>query len=107
MPVLNQLLTDPDEPEAPQLIQEFKDIVGVITLVTLLSVNTLAQLLDIEQINIQAHLDLLHSVLDIPAGLELVRVLHLSFRESLLDDTKETHSRSMRKRCTRSLLHNV
>lgn len=70
-------------------MEEFKDIVGVIILVTSLSVNTLAQLLDIEQINIQAHLDLLHSVLDIPTGLEPVRILHLSFRESLLDDTKK------------------
>jgi hypothetical protein len=88
---LNQLLTGQDERETQQLVEEFKDIVGVIVLVaTPLSVNTLARLLGKGKIDIQTHLDLFYSVLDIPTGLdEPVRVLHLSFRDFLLDNMKK------------------
>lgn len=91
MPVLNQLLTGQDEQETQQLAEEFKDIIGVIILLaTPLSVNASAQLLDIGQTRIQIHLDLLHSVLEVPTGLdEPVRTLHLSFRDFLLDDKKK------------------
>ncbi|KAE8306283.1 quinon protein alcohol dehydrogenase-like superfamily [Aspergillus transmontanensis] len=91
MPVLNQLLTGEDEQETQQLVNEFKNIVGVIILLaTPVSVNTLSRLLDMEQTIIRIHLDLLHSVLDVPTKLdEPVRILHLSFRDFLLDNTKK------------------
>ncbi|KAL2816634.1 Quino protein amine dehydrogenase [Aspergillus cavernicola] len=91
MPVLNQLLTGQDEQETEQLVEEFKDVVGfIILLATPLSVNTLARLLNKEHNDIRTHLDLFHSVLDIPTGLdEPVRILHLSFRDFLLDKTKK------------------
>lgn len=116
LPVLNQLLTDQDEQDTQQLVKEFKDIVGVIILlVTPLSVNSLARLSDMELINIQTHLDLFHSVVDVPAELdEPVRILHLSFRDFLLDDTnkenpfwineKEVHQKLM-SQCLKVMRH--
>jgi hypothetical protein len=91
MPVLNQLLTGQDERETQELVEEFKKIVGIIILLaTPLSVNTLARLLTMEQIDIQTHLDLFYSVLNIPTGLdEPVRILHLSFRDFLRDDKRK------------------
>ncbi|KAE8389669.1 hypothetical protein BDV23DRAFT_184267 [Aspergillus alliaceus] len=91
MPVLNQLLKGQDAQESRQLIQEFKDIVGVIIiLVTPLSVNTLTRLVNMEANKIQVRLNLLHSVLDVPTELDQpVRILHLSFRDFLLDNVKK------------------
>jgi hypothetical protein len=95
MPVLNQLLTGQDEWEAQQLVQEFKDIVGVIILLANpLSVNALAKLLNMRRGDVNNRLDLLHSVLDIPRSLDVpVRLLHLSFRDFLLDPKKKHSSR--------------
>ncbi|KAH8807278.1 putative wd40 protein [Xylogone sp. PMI_703] len=91
--VLKQLLIRQDEWESHQLIQEFKKIVGVIiVLATPLSVNALSQLLNIEAAHISTRLDHLHSVLNVPRTSYMpVRLLHLSFRDFLLDTkTKET-----------------
>ncbi|KAI7971161.1 hypothetical protein EIK77_004676 [Talaromyces pinophilus] len=95
MPVLNQLLAGQDEWESQQLVQEFKEIVGVIILLAHpLSVNALAQLLKIRISDINNRLSLLQSVLDIPGGLDApVRLLHLSFRDFLLDSKKKDSSR--------------
>jgi hypothetical protein len=91
MPVLNQLLIGQNEQESQQLVQEFKDIVGVIILLaTPISVNTIAQLLNLNAENIQIRLNRLHSVLDVPTELDKpVRIIHLSFRDFLLDEKKE------------------
>lgn len=94
LPVLNQLLLGQDKWESQQLVKEFKKIVGVIiVLATPLSVDALSQLLREETTNITKRLDRLHSVLDIPDNLyDPVRLLHLSFRDFLLDTkTKETN----------------
>jgi hypothetical protein len=91
MPVLNQLLTGQDRWETQLLIQEFKEIVGIIILLaTPLSVNALARLLSMERDDIDNRLNLLHSVLDIPGNSDIpVRLLHLSFRDFLLDCQKK------------------
>jgi hypothetical protein len=95
IPVLNQLLTRQDEWESQQLIQEFKEIVGVIILLaTPLSVNALVRLLNLERDNVNNRLDRLHSVLNIPDSLDTpVRLLHLSFRDFLLDPKQKNSSR--------------
>jgi hypothetical protein len=91
MPVLNQLLNGQDERASRQLVQEFKEIVGVIILLSSpLSVNALARLLHIETEDINNRLNSLHSVLDIPDDLDSpVRLLHLSFRDFLLDSERK------------------
>jgi hypothetical protein len=95
MPVLNQLLTGQDERESHQLVQEFREIVGaIILLASPLSVNALAQLLNLERDDIDNRLDSLHSVLDIPNDLDApIRLLHLSFRDFLLDSEEKNSSR--------------
>ncbi|KAM5447913.1 hypothetical protein MaudCBS49596_005710 [Microsporum audouinii] len=98
MPVLNQILTGQDERESLQLVRIFKDIVGVIiVLATPLSVKALTRLLDIETDDVNSLLDLLHSVLSIPDNFDKsdtpVRLLHLSFRDFLLDQKKKDSSR--------------
>ncbi|KAM5470729.1 hypothetical protein MauCBS54593_003770 [Microsporum audouinii] len=98
MPVLNQILTGQDERESLQLVQIFKDIVGVIiVLATPLSVKALTRLLDMETDDVNGLLDLLHSVLSIPDNSDNsdtpVRLLHLSFRDFLLDQKKKDSSR--------------
>lgn len=104
MAVLNQIFTDQNGQKPQQLIQGFKEIIGVVVLlVTPLSINALAQLLDKDTDYINYHLDLLHSVLAVPNNLDApVRLLHVSFRDFLLDsegkssgpfliDEKEAH----------------
>ncbi|KAJ5618692.1 hypothetical protein N7528_006803 [Penicillium herquei] len=87
MPVLSELLTGQDEWESQQLLQEFKDIVGVIVLLeSPLSVGALSRLLPLDADDVDSRLSLLHSVLHVPTGSEMpVRLLHLSFRDFLLD----------------------
>ncbi|THC90327.1 hypothetical protein EYZ11_010206 [Aspergillus tanneri] len=87
VPVLNRLLAGQDLWETKYLIKEFKKIVGtIIVLATPLSVNSLAQIVGLKANNIKRRLDRLHSVLNIPDNLNVpVRLLHLSFRDFLLD----------------------
>lgn len=91
MPVLNQLLTGQDDRESQQLVQEVKEIVGaIILLATPLSINAIARLLNKEINDINNRLDLLHSVLEFPDNFDTpVRLLHLSFRDFLLDSKKK------------------
>jgi hypothetical protein len=57
-------------------------------------VKALAQLLNMRISDVSNRLDLLHSVLDIPTRLDApVRLLHLSFRDFLLDPKKKDSSR--------------
>jgi hypothetical protein len=93
-PILNQLLTGQDEGESERLMQEFQEIVGVIiVLASPLSVTSLVRLLDIPKEEISCRLDSLHSVLSIPSDLNVpVRLLHLSFRDFLLDLNKKGKS---------------
>jgi hypothetical protein len=92
LPVLKQLLVGQNKRETKRLIQEFKKIVGtIVMLATPLSITAISQLLGMEINNIKKRLDCLHSVLNIPNNLDIpVRLLHLSFRDFLLDtETKD------------------
>ncbi|THC87338.1 hypothetical protein EYZ11_013216 [Aspergillus tanneri] len=95
LPVLTQLLNDPEsnESEQQQLLQEFQDIVGVIILLAIpLSIYALSQFLGIEADQISNQLDSLRSVLSIPDNRDQpVRILHLSFRDFLVQSTTKFH----------------
>ncbi|KAJ8063425.1 hypothetical protein OCU04_008644 [Sclerotinia nivalis] len=98
-PILDQILVsqeDPDEDsdedeEKDLLIKGFKEIVGtIITLADPLSIRTLSSLLDVEEEYVNRQLELLHSVLHIPTKADApVKILHLSFRDFLLDNTEK------------------
>lgn len=89
-PVLEQLLFGLSNSEQNEVLRLFKRLVGSIILLTSpLSTSALARLLDISLNEIENQLDFLHSVLNIPSSPNLpVRLLHLSFRDFLLDSSK-------------------
>lgn len=101
LPVLNQLMrTDEDDPT--EVLQEFRDIIATIVLLaTPLSIISLARLLDLPAEDIHEFLDPLHSVLNIPTNSGApIRILHLSFRDFLVNTTStfrvdeaETHQK--------------
>lgn len=91
-PILNGLLIGLSDEESKTLIEEFQYIVGsIVLLASPLSTVSLARLLDIPEEVINCRLDSLHSVLSVPVDRQLpVRLLHLSFREFLIDSQKES-----------------
>lgn len=93
MPVLKQLLYSQDKTKSQQLREEFKEIVSIIIiLATPLSIKSLSQLVDSEPEDIKCRLDQLHSVLSVPTNFDVpVRLLHLSFRDFLLQYRKESN----------------
>ena len=95
LPILDQLFDDEDELEIERWTSEFREIVGgIVVLESPLSIASLANLLNISKEDIKCRLDLLHSVLNIPVdGNKPVRLLHLSFRDFLLDPKKRGKSR--------------
>jgi len=106
LPVLNQLLAEQEEEDRGTWLHGLRELVGVIAILeSPLSITSLAHLLQIPQKQIRCRLDSLHSVLNIPNSEHVpVRLLHLSFREFLIDpqkqgkspfwvDEKETHER--------------
>jgi NACHT domain len=106
LPILSQLFDDEDEADKERRTSEFRDIVGsIIVLESPLSISSLARLLQISKEDIKCRLDSLHSVLNILDSEDLpVRLLHLSFRDFLVDpqkkgkspfwvDERETHER--------------
>lgn len=109
LPILDPLFALRGEREKERLSRVFTEIVGsIVVLETPLSVVSLAHLLNTPKEDISCRLDSLHSVLSIPVQEDLpVRLLHLSFRDFLLDtqnhaksfwvDKKETHKRLARK----------
>lgn len=92
LPILTQLLNGPESDES-ELLQEFQDIVGVIILLELpLSIYTLSRFLGIGVDQISNRLDSFRSVLSIPGDLDQpVRILHLSFREFLVQSKGKFH----------------
>ncbi|KAF5628968.1 G-protein beta WD-40 repeat-containing protein [Fusarium sp. NRRL 52700] len=96
MAVLNQQFDENDTPDQrDRIVEEFRHIIGpIILLSTPLTIPSLANLLsqgkypEFEQV-IEDRLKVLHSVLSIPPlserALSPVRLLHLSFRDFLLD----------------------
>jgi nucleoside phosphorylase len=94
LPILNELFNEEDEEEREERGCEFREIVGSIVLLeTPLSVASLAHLLHLPKDAIRCQLDSLHSILSIPECNDLpVRLLHLSFREFLVDTSKKEKS---------------
>lgn len=87
LPVLNQLLSQQEEDEREAWLQDFREIVGsIVVLQSPLSVVSLASLLQRPREQIGCCLDELHSVLSIHDDETVpIRLLHLSFREFLVD----------------------
>jgi NACHT domain len=93
-PILDSLLIGLSNEESKTIIEEFQYVVGsIILLITPLSTVSLARLLDISEEVINCRLGSLHSVLSVPIDQQLpVRLLHLSFREFLVDPQKQSES---------------
>ncbi|OCK99360.1 uncharacterized protein K441DRAFT_702856 [Cenococcum geophilum 1.58] len=94
LPVLNQLLIDLTDSEKESLAQEFLEIVGsVVVLADPLSTSSLAGLLGIDIEIIYCRPNSPHPILSIPPDRDSpVRLLHLSFRDFLLDPEKRGKS---------------
>lgn len=88
--VLNQQIAGLNKQEKNETLQDFRNIVGpIITLATPLSISALAQILGISEHTIDDRLVLLHSVLSVPQSTDSpIRLLHLSFRDFLVDSDK-------------------
>ncbi|EXM12651.1 hypothetical protein FoTM2_013550 [Fusarium oxysporum f. sp. vasinfectum] len=93
-PVLRSQVDGVSRIDKEQIIQDFGMIVGsIVVLASPLSIAALSQLLDVSPRIVGDRLDMLHSVLSIPMSRNSpVRLLHLSFRDYLLDSKdKETN----------------
>jgi hypothetical protein len=91
-PVLSQLLgLHCSKRKKELIINEFKRIVGtIINLASPLSPSALSRLVKIDQRAIDTRLDMLHSVLSVPYSSEApIRMLHLSFRDYLINSDAE------------------
>ena len=94
LPVLDSMIIDVSSVEREEILQQFRNIIGpLVILSSPLSTSALARLLDLPRDDIDGRLDLLHSVLCVPSSVdEPVRLLHLSFRDFLLDPTMRTEN---------------
>jgi energy-coupling factor transporter ATP-binding protein EcfA2 len=101
LPILSRLLDDQhsDESERQQLVQDFQKIVGVIILLAVpLSINTLSLFLGIETDRISNLLHMFRSVLSVPDDWDQpVRILHLSFRDFLVNSKNDFYVDEPRK----------
>ncbi|KAK5992078.1 Vegetative incompatibility protein HET-E-1 [Cladobotryum mycophilum] len=106
LPVLSQQIDRLPTRQRETAVKEFRTIVGsIIILANPLSTTALSRLLEVPENTIADRLDMLHSVLSIPLSANgPVRLLHLSFRDFLLDpeirdktplwiDEKQTHAK--------------
>jgi gluconate kinase len=91
LPVLDQLLIEQEEDDRETWLNAFRELVGsIVVLQSALSVASLAALLRIPRKQVQYRLDSLHSLLSISDSQDVpVRLLHLSFREFLVDQRKQ------------------
>ncbi|KAH0556398.1 hypothetical protein GP486_005680 [Trichoglossum hirsutum] len=92
--VLNQLLSGQEEEDKRTWLHRFRELIGAIAILeSPLSITSLAHLLQIPQKQIRCRLGSLHSVLNIPNSEHVpIRLLHLSFREFLIDPQKQGNS---------------
>ncbi|KAF2466054.1 uncharacterized protein BDR25DRAFT_269130 [Lindgomyces ingoldianus] len=88
--VLDHLLVGLRESQKQEVAERFRQVVGsIVILASPLSTHSLARLLRVSLDTIEDQLDLLHSVLSIPPDLNApVQLLHLSFRDFLVDPEK-------------------
>jgi hypothetical protein len=93
LPILDQLLGQQENRDKDWL-HAFRGLVGsIVILESPLPVGPLAHLLQVPQKEVKRRLDALHSVLSIPNGKHVpIRLLHLSFREFLVDTQKQGKS---------------
>ncbi|KAJ4854901.1 WD domain, g-beta repeat domain-containing protein [Trichoderma breve] len=91
LPILDNLIADLPLSARKEVLTRFQYLIGsIITLAQPLSIRSLADLLGISTDAIEDQLDLLHSVLGVPTDLDTpVRLLHLSFRDFLVDSEKK------------------
>jgi hypothetical protein len=94
LPVLDQLLVEQEDDEKEAWLQAFREVIGsIVVLESPLSIPSLACLLQVPQGEIKCRLDSLHSVLSVPESDDVpIRLLHLSFREFLVDPQKQGKS---------------
>jgi hypothetical protein len=94
LPILDQLLAEQEERDKEDWLHDFRGLVGsIVILASPLPVDSLARLLQVPQKQVQTRLDALHSVLSIPKREDApIRLLHLSFREFLVDPQKQGKS---------------
>jgi hypothetical protein len=94
LPILDQLLGQQENRDKEDWLHAFRGLVGsIVILESPLPVGPLAHLLQIPQKEVERRLDALHSVLSIPNGKHVpIRLLHLSFREFLVDPQKQGKS---------------
>jgi hypothetical protein len=90
LPVLNQLLVGVTKSEKQGIVEEFQQVVGsIVILASPLSATSLDRLLGVPEGTVESRTDLLHSVLSIPSRPNRpIRLLHLSFRDFLVDTEK-------------------
>lgn len=90
LPVLDQLLANLSNDEKTVVLQNFKNFIGsVVLLANPLPTSALTHLLNIPLEVIDSQLDSLHSILSIPLlPSSPLRLLHLSFRDFLVDPSK-------------------
>jgi hypothetical protein len=95
LPVLDQLLDAQEKDQKEEWLHAFKDVVGSIAILeSPLSITSLASLLQVLQEGIKDQLSFLHSVLSIPKSKDIpVRLLHLSFREFLVNTQEQEKTR--------------
>jgi hypothetical protein len=94
LPVLDQLLVEQEERDREDWLHAFRRVIGSIVLLeSPLSVGPLARLLQIPQKQVERRLDALHSVLSVPDNKDVpIRLLHLSFRDFLVNPQKQGKS---------------
>jgi hypothetical protein len=94
LPVLDQLLTEQEDDDKEMWLQEFREVVGsIVVLESPLSIASLSRLLQVPQEEIKCRLDSLHSVLSVSDSEHVpIRLLHLSFRDFLVDPQKKGKS---------------
>ena len=95
LPILNQLVLDLGEQEREQATEDFRAVVGpLVLLVTPLRPRSLSALINIPLADMDAVLRRLHSVLEVPADPQQpVQLLHLSFRDFLVDPRGQQSNR--------------
>lgn len=95
LPILDQLLIDQDEEGEGSLVKDIKALVApIVLLFEPLSSRSLANLLKIPLEDVCDSLDWLHSVLSVPKDQDApVRILHLSFRDFLVDPKKRNKNK--------------
>ncbi|EPE34697.1 hypothetical protein GLAREA_10391 [Glarea lozoyensis ATCC 20868] len=90
LPVLNQLIVGANDSERRDIVEGFTQVVGsIVILANPLSATSLDLLLGVPEDTVESKTDLLHSVLSVPSNPHHpIRLLHLSFRDFLVDPEK-------------------